>query len=66
MPPVTNIDQFIFVGETSLKLGQKLKKNTNVRYKQAKALFAIPNAPGTLQGPQIAQAMPSAVTGNVL
>ena len=50
---------------TSLKLGQKLKKNTKARYAQAKALFAMPNAPGILQGPQIARTMPSLVTDGV-
>lgn len=55
----------MFAGETSLKLGQKLKKNTKVRYAQAKALFAIPSAPGILQGPQMARTIPSSVTDGV-
>lgn len=47
------MDQFIVTGVTSLKLGQKLKKNTNVKYKQQKALFAIPITCGSFHGPQV-------------
>lgn len=50
--PVTKIDQFIFLGVTSAKLGQKLKKSTKVKYRQAKMLFASPRTPGILHGPQ--------------
>ena len=50
--PVTRIDQFIFFGVTSAKLGQKLKKSTKVKYRQAKMLFTSPRTPGTLHGPQ--------------
>jgi hypothetical protein len=65
MAPVTRIDQFIVAAVTSLKLGQKLKKNTNARYMQAKALFAMPSAPGIFQGPQMARTIPSSVTEGV-
>ncbi|KAJ4348109.1 uncharacterized protein N0V89_009481 [Didymosphaeria variabile] len=49
--PVTNIDQFMFAGLTSAKLGQKLKNSTKERYAQAKTLFAMPRRPGILHGP---------------
>ena len=49
---VIKIDQFIFLGANSAKLGQKLKKSTKVRYRQAKVLFTSPRTPGILHGPQ--------------
>lgn len=52
MKPVTKILQFIVAGVTSLTDGQKVKKNTKLKYAHANALFAIPKAPGMRQGPQ--------------
>jgi hypothetical protein len=60
------MDQFIFSGVTLAYVGQKLKKNTKRRYAHANALFAMPSAPGILQGPQVARTMPSLVVVGVV
>jgi hypothetical protein len=52
MKPVTKILQFIVAGVTFLTDGQKVKKNTKLRYAHANKLFAIPRTPGMRQGPQ--------------
>lgn len=51
MKPVTKILQFIVAGVTFLTDGQKVKKNTKLRYTHAKRLFTIPRIPGMHQGP---------------